>query len=136
MAETRHRDDQDNLAPNETPTEAYTVLNASFSYRFFTGAQVYDVILRGRNLTDEEVRDHTSFVKDIVPLPGRDVSVSLRWISERVSARRRRSYIYRGARVHRRGQTSRSRVALPAPVTDRWRDGCGLTEALLIAAGE
>jgi iron complex outermembrane receptor protein len=78
MVETRHRDDQDRLAPNETPTASYTVLNASFSYRFFTGAQVYDLLLRGRNLTDEEVRDHTSFVKDIVPLPGRDLSLSLR----------------------------------------------------------
>jgi iron complex outermembrane receptor protein len=78
MAEARHRASQDRLAPNETPTADYTVVNASFSYRFFTGGQVYDVILRGRNLTDEEVRDHTSFVKDIVPLPGRDYSVSLR----------------------------------------------------------
>ena len=78
MVETRHREDQDRLAPNETPTDAYTVLNASFSYRFFTGEQVYDVILRGRNLTDEEVRGHTSFVKDIVPQPGRDVSAALR----------------------------------------------------------
>ena len=78
MVETRHREDQDSLAPNETPTDAYTVLNASFSYRFFTGEQVYDLILRGRNLTDEEVRNHTSFVKDIVPQPGRDVSVSVR----------------------------------------------------------
>ncbi|HEX2463197.1 MAG TPA: TonB-dependent receptor, partial [Thermoanaerobaculia bacterium] len=78
MVEARHREDQDRLAENETPTAAYTVLNASFSYRFFTGAQVYDVVVRGRNLTDEEVRDHTSFVKDIVPMPGRDLSVSLR----------------------------------------------------------
>jgi iron complex outermembrane receptor protein len=78
MVEGRHREDQDDLAPSETPTDSYTVLNASFSYRFFTGGQVYDVVVRGRNLTDEEVRDHTSFVKDIVPLPGRDLSVSLR----------------------------------------------------------
>ena len=85
MVEARHREDQDRLAPNETPTDAYTVLNASFSYRFFTGNQVYDVILRGRNLTDEEVRNHTSFVKDIVPQPGRDVSVSVRLNFEAVA---------------------------------------------------
>ena len=78
MVETRHRDDQDELAANETPTASYTVLNASFSYRFFTGGQVYDVLVRGRNLTDEDVRSHTSFVKDLVPLPGRDLSVALR----------------------------------------------------------
>ncbi|HVR30932.1 MAG TPA: TonB-dependent receptor [Thermoanaerobaculia bacterium] len=78
MVETRHREDQDRLAPNETPTASYTVLNASFSYRFFTGAQVYDLVARGRNLTDEDVRSHTSFVKDRVPLPGRDLSLALR----------------------------------------------------------
>ena len=54
------------------------MLNATFSYRLFTGSQVYDLIARGRNLTDEEVRDHTSFVKDIVPQPGRDFSVAVR----------------------------------------------------------
>jgi iron complex outermembrane receptor protein len=78
MVEVRHRDGQDDLAPNETPTASNTVINASFSYRFLVGDRIFDALLRGRNLTDEEVRNHTSYVKDSVPLPGRDVTLSLR----------------------------------------------------------
>lgn len=37
-----------------------------------------DPILKGTNLTDEEARNHASFVKDDVPLPGRDVSLIAR----------------------------------------------------------
>jgi iron complex outermembrane receptor protein len=47
-------------------------------YRFFTSFAVYDLLLRGTNLTDEEARNHVSFLKDLVPMPGRDVSLSLR----------------------------------------------------------
>jgi iron complex outermembrane receptor protein len=31
-----------------------------------------------RNLTDERARNHTSFVKDQVPLPGRNLGVRIR----------------------------------------------------------
>ncbi len=71
-------EEQDRVGPFETPTEGYTLLNASVGYRFFTSAAVFDVLLRGTNLTDEEARNHVSFLKDFVPLPGRDVSLSLR----------------------------------------------------------
>ncbi len=76
--EWRRRDEQDRLATGETTTAGSTVVNASYSHRFIAGEQIYDVLLRGRNLTDAEVRVHTSFVKDQVPMPGRDVSLSLR----------------------------------------------------------
>jgi len=39
---------------------------------------VTDMILRGRNLADEEARNHVSFLKDVAPLPGRDLSLGLR----------------------------------------------------------
>jgi iron complex outermembrane receptor protein len=35
-------------------------------------------LLRGANLTDEEARNHVSFLKDLAPLPGRDVRLGLR----------------------------------------------------------
>ena len=78
MAEVRWIDRQDRLAENETPTDSYTMVNASVGYRFFTEHQVYDLLLRGTNLTDREARNHVSFLKDRVPLPGRDVTLSLR----------------------------------------------------------
>ncbi|HEX2223655.1 MAG TPA: hypothetical protein VHN15_05575, partial [Thermoanaerobaculia bacterium] len=59
-------------------TEGYTLLNANLSYRIFTSRAIYDLLLRGTNLTDEEARNHVSFLKDRVPLPGRDISLALR----------------------------------------------------------
>ena len=35
------------------------------------------VILEARNLTDAEARLHTSFLKDQVPLPGRNLRAAL-----------------------------------------------------------
>jgi iron complex outermembrane receptor protein len=71
-------EEQDRVAAFERPTDGYTLLNASVGYRFFTSTMVYDVLLRGTNLTDEEARNHVSFLKDLVPLPGRDLSLALR----------------------------------------------------------
>ncbi len=75
-AEVKWVDDQDEVAENETPTDGYTFLNASLGYRWFIGSQVVDILLRGKNLTDEEARSHTSFLKDVAPLPGRVVTLS------------------------------------------------------------
>lgn len=77
-AGVRFVDDQDRVAVNETPTDGYTLVNADVSYRFFFDSYYLDLILRGTNLTDEEARSHTSFVKDDVPLPGRNVSLAAR----------------------------------------------------------
>ena len=77
FGEARWSDEQDRLAENETPTDSHTLVNAAASYRFLLGDTVLDVFLRGRNLTDEEARLHTSFLKDQVPLPGRDVSLGV-----------------------------------------------------------
>jgi iron complex outermembrane recepter protein len=73
-----HSSRQDRLAPLETPTAAYTTVQAGAGVRFFTRGAVHELILRGTNLTDEEVRSHTSFLKDFAPAPGRDVDVMYR----------------------------------------------------------
>jgi iron complex outermembrane receptor protein len=78
LIEGQRVEEQDRVAALERPTEGYTLLNASVGYRFFTTRVVYDVLLRGTNLTDEEARNHVSFLKDLVPLPGRDVNLALR----------------------------------------------------------
>jgi iron complex outermembrane recepter protein len=77
FGEIRWADMQDRVSPNETETDGYTLVNAAVSHRFLLYGTVLDVIVRGRNLTDEEARPHTSFLKDQVPLPGRDVSLAL-----------------------------------------------------------
>jgi iron complex outermembrane recepter protein len=78
LVEARRVEEQDRVAANETPTDGHTLLNAMAGYRFFTDRLVTDVILRGTNLTDEEARNHVSFLKDEVPLPGRNLSLILR----------------------------------------------------------
>jgi iron complex outermembrane receptor protein len=74
----RHAEEQDRISEFETPTDGYTMLDAAVGYRFFLGGVVNDLILRGTNLTDEEARNHVSFLKDVAPFPGRDVSLSYR----------------------------------------------------------
>jgi iron complex outermembrane receptor protein len=73
--EARRVEEQDRVAANETTTDGYTFVNAELGYRFFTGRMVHDLLLRGTNLGDEEARNHVSFLKDLAPLPGRDVSL-------------------------------------------------------------
>lgn len=70
---------QDRIAENETETDGYTAVNAGFDYRWLVGDHVYDLIVRGRNLTDEEIRNHVSYLKDEAPQPGRDLSLSVRF---------------------------------------------------------
>ena len=76
--EARWTDDQTDVSENETPTAGFTTVNASLGYRFMLSNQIVDLLLRGRNLTDDEARSHTSFLKDVAPLPGRDISLLLK----------------------------------------------------------
>ena len=71
-------EEQDRVTANETATGGHTLVNAAVSYRLLLGNTVTDMILRGRNLADEEARNHVSFLKDVAPLPGRDLSLGLR----------------------------------------------------------
>lgn len=76
--EVRGVAEQDRIGPFERPTEAYTMLNASLGWRLVFGHSVLELLLRGTNLTDEEARNHVSFLKDLAPLPGRDVRLIAR----------------------------------------------------------
>lgn len=69
---------QDRISEFETETAGYDSVDASLGYRFFSGGLVHDLSLRGSNLTDEDARSHTSFLKDLALLPGRDVALSYR----------------------------------------------------------
>jgi iron complex outermembrane receptor protein len=76
MAEARYAAKQDRVAAFETATDGYTLFNAAIGYRLFFGNTVSDIMLRGNNLTDELARNHVNPLKDVVPLPGRDISLS------------------------------------------------------------
>jgi iron complex outermembrane receptor protein len=64
---------QDRVAPSEEETEGYSMLDISLGYRLFSGNITHDFVIRGTNLTDNEGRNHTSFLKELAPLPGRDI---------------------------------------------------------------
>jgi iron complex outermembrane recepter protein len=76
--EVRGVAEQDRVTAFERPTDGYTLLNASLGWRVFFGRSVVELLLRGTNLTGAEARNHVSFLKDLAPLPGRDVRLALR----------------------------------------------------------
>lgn len=75
--EATRYDRQTKVAPFEEPTAGYTMVNADLQWRF-EAAGGLELFLRGANLLDEEARKHTSLVKDIAPLPGRNYTLGLR----------------------------------------------------------
>ncbi len=70
---------QDNVDTFETPTDSYTFVNANLSYNFYNKDNTsWDAFIQGTNLTNQEARLSTSFIKDDVPLPGRNIAIGLR----------------------------------------------------------
>lgn len=82
--EARYAFAQDRVQPQtetvlpELETDAYTELNADFAYTLRVGSTEATAFLRASNLLDEERRVHTSFLKDVAPLPGRSFSLGMR----------------------------------------------------------
>jgi iron complex outermembrane receptor protein len=74
-----HAFEQDNLAPMETETPDYDLLNAEI---VFTGPSMnlfdWQVYLKGQNLLDEDIRNSTSFLKDEAPQIGLNVIFGVR----------------------------------------------------------
>ncbi len=71
--------DQDDVAQGESPTPGYTLVDAHLAWHLDTAAGgAWEVFLDGSNLLDEEARVHTSFLKDLAPLPGRGVAFGVR----------------------------------------------------------
>jgi len=69
--EVRRVGEQDEVAEFELPTDGYTLVNLFGAWRPFND-QAITLFAEGRNLGDEEAREHASFLKDIAPLPGRN----------------------------------------------------------------
>jgi iron complex outermembrane receptor protein len=70
---------QTSVAPGESATDGFTLVNADASWSYgFNDATRLTLTAFARNLTDEVARNHTSFVKDQVPLPGRNIGVRVR----------------------------------------------------------
>lgn len=64
------------LEPLEEGTDSYTFVNAQISWKPIAVRDVR-LTLQGRNLGNTFARPHTSFIKELTPLPGRDVRFSV-----------------------------------------------------------
>ena len=73
-----HVTDQDKEAEFELPTDSYNDWSVTASYTVEMASADLNLFVRGKNLTDDEQRDHTSFIKDFAPRPGRSVEAGLR----------------------------------------------------------
>jgi iron complex outermembrane receptor protein len=71
--------DQERVAPLETPTKGFTLVNASIAWRPWGKSRSATLILAANNIFDVEARRHASFTKEFVPLAGRDIRVSARF---------------------------------------------------------
>ena len=69
---------QRDIGSNETVTSGFSMLNFSAVKTFTFGQkQTATVSLFAKNLLDEVARNHSSFVKDEVPLPGRNLGIKV-----------------------------------------------------------
>ena len=71
-------DEQDDTTEFELPTDDYEDLRIYVGANVPTNAGDLQVFVQGKNLTDDEQRYHTSFVKDFAPQPGRTFEAGIR----------------------------------------------------------
>ena len=76
-AEVEWFDGQDDVAAFETPTDGFTHVNASVSWKPIRGDDTVRVVAQASNIFDVDGRRHASFTKDFVPLPGRNFRLSV-----------------------------------------------------------
>ena len=66
---------QNNAGENQMSTLVYTRLDASLSYN----QPNWSVFVQGQNLTDRDIRNATSFLREIAPEAGRNLTIGLRY---------------------------------------------------------
>jgi len=76
--EVEWSDDQTRTAAFETPTDGFTLVNASATWRPFGKDRNIALIASANNIFDVTARRAASFTKDFVPLAGRDFRVTAR----------------------------------------------------------
>ena len=69
---------QSDVADFELEADAYNDLRAYLGWEYEAGDVLTQVFLRGRNLTGDEQRQHTSPVKDFAPNPDRTIEAGVR----------------------------------------------------------
>ena len=75
-AELDYAAEQNKVNTFETPTEDYALVNLFVSWKAPIESQPVRLSLSLNNVFDEDARQHASFLKDDVPLPGRNLRFS------------------------------------------------------------
>lgn len=75
---TKWSDNQSRTGNFETPTNGYNIWNIFGQYRFQSGKMLHTLSLNAENLFNTVYRDHLSRIKDLMPAPGRNVSLLYR----------------------------------------------------------
>jgi iron complex outermembrane receptor protein len=70
--------DQDDSPGYQLPTDSYHDVNLQLNWRWPIGDTEFGVFVIADNLTNEEQRHHTSFIKDFAPAPGRNYQLGAR----------------------------------------------------------
>lgn len=77
--EVLHAFEQNRNAPNELETDGYTQVNALVAYRLPSTSTFHlEAFAKATNLLNQEIRQHSGFLKDIAPLGERAVLLGLR----------------------------------------------------------
>ena len=76
-AEVDYAAKQNKVEIFEIPTDDFALVNLFATWRAPTGAQDVRLSVSVLNLLNNDARQHTSFLKDVVPLPGRNVRFSI-----------------------------------------------------------
>lgn len=69
---------QRKVAPNETTTPGFTMVNASFDWHPYAANPSLTLSLTANNIFDVDARRHASDLKDYAPLAGRDIRLTAR----------------------------------------------------------
>ncbi|HKU64982.1 MAG TPA: TonB-dependent receptor [Rhizomicrobium sp.] len=74
--------DQNNPGQFDTSTPGYVSVDAQLSWRPFPENSKIEIALIGHNLADEVVRNAASLNKDLVVMPGRNIRLALRYVTD------------------------------------------------------
>ena len=69
---------QDRVAVFEDPTQGHTFVNAYINWRPFSNNPDISLAVRAKNIFNTDGFNHSSYLKNEAPLPGRDIRVTVR----------------------------------------------------------
>lgn len=78
--DVRFYTEQDKVGENELATDGYETLNAFVGYETKWQDVKIETFLKANNLTDELGRNHVSYLKELAPVPGRNISFDIQLI--------------------------------------------------------